>query len=766
MKMFKKSIKCLFYSLLMIAGFALTGCSTPASDKTDNGLSHENGGSINHDDGDAIAYFLCEEMCGSYVETAKLCFYANKKVALRVTSLSDNDLYGKRFDKIRGTYTGDPTKDGDLVIDFEEEGHETIGTEKEDYTSMEEALADIHIYIKYGKYNGEPDIPVTIKDGELKFSSGNYSWYSFVRTDSKDLGPYNYDGVSRRQNDNKRTEWTIPEGYTSVGASCFSRGAYSSEKDYYKHLKTIKLPSTIKKISNSAFYNCTGLETINIPTSCTIIDSNAFYNCTSLKEIDIPKNIEKIGNRAFGKDSSSSSSEENTIVSELVIRFADGITTIPENIFSGQGKNTIVKKIIIPSSVKTIGKKAFYDFYPSETIVIPEGVEEIEEEAFACDYYSSYSDSDIIGEEIKLPATLKKIGNKAFYYKQISKLLIPEGVEEIGESAFASYRYADKTVTLEQLVIPSTLKRIENELFAYRPISKVEIPEGVEEIGSKAFYSATVYNQDKNITLEEINLPATLKKMESDSINISNIKKIIFNGNLYGLNDILKAWNFTNSYGIKIYCGDVEVSTFFKAQSNSSFYYNMWENDEITLIFKSDKSYRLKKGTSVEKGVWFTEESESSYSSDKETVTLYTEDAKLRNFDYEFSDGKLFLTDSENASNIISLNKVTSYSVIEQKKSVSEKWSENAEQDSDGNYIYYHYYISKFKPGYYEYLDLPVYYEDSNYKYENRYYKSCKAEIEDILNNGYRYSTNYEYDENDNRFKYLYLYNDPQTSDN
>ena len=65
--MIKKSMKSLFYTVLLIAGVFTVACSgtTTPSSTTDNGLTHEEGGSINHDDGDAIAYFLCEDLCST-----------------------------------------------------------------------------------------------------------------------------------------------------------------------------------------------------------------------------------------------------------------------------------------------------------------------------------------------------------------------------------------------------------------------------------------------------------------------------------------------------------------------------------------------------------------------------------------------------------------------------------------------------------------------------------------------------------------------------
>ena len=83
----------------------------------------------------------------------------------------------------------------------------------------------------------------------------------------------------------------------------------------------------------------------------------------------------------------------------------------------------------------------------------------------------------------------------------LKKVIIPEGVTEIGEMAFYSCMF------LESVVFPSTLKKIGKMAFmSCRNLSKVELPDGIEEIGDHAFGATN--------NLKEVRLPDSLKKVD------------------------------------------------------------------------------------------------------------------------------------------------------------------------------------------------------------------------------------------------------------
>ena len=124
-----------------------------------------------------------------------------------------------------------------------------------------------------------------------------------------------------------------------------------------------------------------------------------------------------------------------------------------------------------------------------------------------------------------------------------SDIKIPElynglPVREIGDAAFRYF-------TMDSLSLPRSLRKIGNEAFlglSYdSQITEIVIPEGVEEIGNKAFHYCP--------TIKEITLPTTLKKLGVDP---------------FGLNQSLAKFH-------------LEDSQYFKVQGNVLFNGDMTE---------------------------------------------------------------------------------------------------------------------------------------------------------------------------------------------
>ena len=86
------------------------------------------------------------------------------------------------------------------------------------------------------------------------------------------------------------TEYTIPEGVTSIGNSAF--GACL-------RLESITIPDGVTSIGIGAFSSCSSLASITIPEGVTSIGESAFYWCDSLASVTIPDSVTKIGKDAF-----------------------------------------------------------------------------------------------------------------------------------------------------------------------------------------------------------------------------------------------------------------------------------------------------------------------------------------------------------------------------------------------------------------------------------------------------------------------------------
>ena len=119
------------------------------------------------------------------------------------------------------------------------------------------------------------------------------------------------------------SSFTVPQSVTSIGALAFvGSGAnitveeenqnYSSSdgvlfnKDQTNLIfcppsKTggYYIPTTVTNISQSAFYNCVGINYFNIPGSVTSIEDWAFENCSGLTSLTLPSAVNFIGSHAF-----------------------------------------------------------------------------------------------------------------------------------------------------------------------------------------------------------------------------------------------------------------------------------------------------------------------------------------------------------------------------------------------------------------------------------------------------------------------------------
>lgn len=215
------------------------------------------------------------------------------------------------------------------------------------------------------------------------------------------------------------------------------------------------------------------------------------------------------------------------------------ITEIGEGAFK---ENKNIEKLIIPSSIKTIGKYAFYGCTSLKTIEFSQGLLNIGKLAFS---------SCRLLEDLKLPDTLNIIDEFAFSEcSSLKKIDIPYSVTEIGVSAFSwcenleeinvhedneSYSSENKILYSKYKSIliccPAGLKETEVKIssdtrtindYAFngcKNLRKIIIPEGVTSIGNNGFSSC--------INLTDIFLPDTVEYLGySVFYNCTNLKNV------------------------------------------------------------------------------------------------------------------------------------------------------------------------------------------------------------------------------------------------
>lgn len=251
-------------------------------------------------------------------------------------------------------------------------------------------------------------------------------------------------------------EITVPAYHDGKPVTAIGYAAFYAEADNPNtEIKSVTLPSTVTELGDYAFNHCTALEKINLQNvrkygSCAfwdtalksvelsgnpvtladyvfygiptlekiIIDTEltvgdyAFYSNAALKTVEFGKNAK--GNFGGGVYFGSDALEKITVDSNDVVLggsikaedgtvdvvFGDNVTAIQDN----EINDYAVKSITIGKNVKTIGKQAFRDCMNITELVLPEGLTEIGDYAFwNCGLVN-----------VTIPKSLKTVGDYSF----------------------------------------------------------------------------------------------------------------------------------------------------------------------------------------------------------------------------------------------------------------------------------------------------------------------------------------------------------------
>ena len=99
----------------------------------------------------------------------------------------------------------------------------------------------------------------------------------------------------------------------------------------------------------------------------------------------------------------------------------------------------------------------------------------------------------------------------------IKELILPDSLTEIDTGLFYGYR------ELEKVVLPENLKVIGESAFAHSTIKEITLPESLEKIGALAFYECH--------NLQEVAIPGKVTSIGNVAFTGFGLKKITFYGN-------------------------------------------------------------------------------------------------------------------------------------------------------------------------------------------------------------------------------------------
>lgn len=335
----------------------------------------------------------------------------------------------------------------------------------------------------------------------------------------------------------------------------------SDQKSYYVSgyegtSKIIQIPDTynslpVTSIGYGAFQNCTNIIGVIIPNNIIEIGYSAFYNCTNLEYLTIPNTLK------------SCKTYITSYCPKMKYNEYKGLSYLGNNenpyVLLVKVNDKTLNNYEIHENCKAFGNSVFSDCKNLESIVIPNGIECLEENLFnSCTNLKT----------VILPEGLKTVGGGTFGgCKQLSEITLPNSITSIGGSAF--YECA----SLREINIPNNIYQI-NTLTFYKCISlkSIDLPYGIQSIGINAF------SECKNLI--SINIPISIKEIGALAfLNCSNLT-INFETS-YIPTHFDKNWNYTNC---SIATGVNNIET------NPNFNYVLHDNKVFLTKYKGESS--------------------------------------------------------------------------------------------------------------------------------------------------------------------------------
>lgn len=306
----------------------------------------------------------------------------------------------------------------------------------------------------------------------------------------------------------------FPRSLVSIGSGCFSgcknlreaaipnsvsllgKGAFEN----CVSLEKITLSASIKSIGENTFKNCYMLDKVSVLNGVSSIENCAFENCYVLGRITLPKTLKRIGDRAFsGCGRLSDITLPDTLEELGDLAFAQtecaavpcpsGLKKVGYNPFFAAPLSYNQNLNGIYWGTWLIGYEDFPDGTDDEDIFIRQGTTGIAAHVFSpeneiCSPYYLRS--------IKIPDTVKYIGEGAFSKSRFAEIVLPDSLLEVGDRAFQSCGY------LKKVTLPKKLNRIGSMAFANCALlASVSIPDSVRSIGSNAFYKTLAIDLQK-----------------------------------------------------------------------------------------------------------------------------------------------------------------------------------------------------------------------------------------------------------------------------
>lgn len=296
----------------------------------------------------------------------------------------------------------------------------------------------------------------------------NTGWYNTQPDGAIYAGKIFYEFRGEPQINDKT--FTVADGTVSVAPNAFK---------FKNYITDIFLPSSIKTIGESAFYQMGAMETVNFAEGCELefIGKKAFAYSQQLQ------NFNFVGINSF---------------------FPESVLYVGDEAFRLSYR---IKEIInIPAGLRDFGNRVF-----TAGAVIGYDVDE-KNKFYSDDEYNILYNKDktvLIAapvafeiKEIILPETVKEICSYAFNKAGVYKVTLPDGIIDLGENTFKdsvikeiNLPYGITTLRefvfaschIKELVLPTSVTTIENNACQWSQLQKIIIPKETVNIVGNPF---------------------------------------------------------------------------------------------------------------------------------------------------------------------------------------------------------------------------------------------------------------------------------------
>jgi hypothetical protein len=296
-------------------------------------------------------------------------------------------------------------------------------------------------------------------------------------------------------------EIDLPQGLEHIGSHAFSGCTALTEVTFQPGCKSlgnrafadcsalqkVTLNEDLEEIGGYAFSDCSSLTTLpKLPAGITTISAGMFFNCDGLLQVTIPNTITAIDDEAFNCCSN---------IETLII--PDSVTTIGSYCFYDCDGLTTLK---LPDMAASLGLYAFGSCGGLRTVTLPVDYD-FSNDPFRGPNYYDYCDGVTAiyytpGQSGVMTDRSYDANDGAYYQKtleyhsrsQITSITFADGITHIGNLLFR-----DGCNSLTEVKLPSTLKTIGD--FAFQSCTKLPVlrfPEGIaaKEMGDTRYYAA------------------------------------------------------------------------------------------------------------------------------------------------------------------------------------------------------------------------------------------------------------------------------------